>query len=150
LLNKQNGFLDQAIIEFNSILNDRYPELDRRGFDFSRDGVVVNELGQTLFERAKQERFNPTRQRELLQQAIHQFQRSLAIDSENLTAHYNLALLYEQLGEPDRAAEHRKLHQRYRPDDNARDLAVLNARRRDPAADHAAQAIVIYDLQRPR
>jgi hypothetical protein len=26
---------------------------------------------------------------------------------------------------------------------------VTAARRRDPAADHAAQAIVIYDLQRP-
>ena len=45
--------------------------------------------------------------------------------------------------------EHRRLHEKYRPDDNARDLAVAAARRRDPAADHAAQAIVIYDLQRP-
>jgi tetratricopeptide (TPR) repeat protein len=150
LLNKQNGFLDKAIAEFSSVLEDRYPELERRQFDFSRDVVVINELGQTLFERAKQERLNPTRQRELLLQAVEQFKTSLTIDSENLTAHYNLALLYEQIGKPNQATEHRQFHERYRPDDNARDAAVTTARRRNPAADHAAQAIVIYDLQPPR
>ena len=41
-----------------------------------------------------------------------------------------------------------KAHERYRPDDNARDRAVSVARRNDPAADRAAQAVVIYDLQR--
>jgi tetratricopeptide (TPR) repeat protein len=151
LVNKQNGFLDKAITEFRSILEDRYPELDRRGFDFSKDYEVVNELGQTLFERAKLERGEARRaqQENLLRQAEQQFQRTLALDSENLTAHYNLNLIYELLGQKDRAEEHRRLHERYRPDDNARDRAVSLARRRDPAADHAAQAIVIYPLQRP-
>ena len=47
------------------------------------------------------------------------------------------------------AAElHRKLHARYKPDDNARDVAVAKARQKNPAADHAANAIVIYDLSR--
>ena len=36
-----------------------------------------------------------------------------------------------------------------RPDDNARDRAITVARRTNPAADHAAQATVIYSLQRP-
>jgi tetratricopeptide (TPR) repeat protein len=149
LVNKQNGFLDKAITEFCSILEDRYPELDRRGFEFSKDYEVINELGQTLFERAKIERSDPARQRAFLEQAAAEFAKTLALDPENLTAHYNLALLYAQLGEASRAAEHRRLHEKYRPDDNARDRAVSIARRRDPAADHAAQAIVIYDLQRP-
>ena len=43
---------------------------------------------------------------------------------------------------------HRREHERYRPDDNARDRAISIARRADPAADHAAQATVIYPLQR--
>jgi len=148
-VNKQNGFLDQAITEFRSILEDRYPELDQRQLDFSRDYVVINELGQTYFERAKQERLRPDNQRHFLQLAAQQFENTLTLDSENVTAHYNLALLYAQLGDPDRAAEHRRLHERYRPDDNARDMAIAAARRRDPAADHAAQAIVLYDLHRP-
>jgi len=68
-VNKQNGFLDKAITEFRGILEDRGPELDRRGFDFSKDYVVINELGQTLFERAKLERSDPARQTVFLQQA---------------------------------------------------------------------------------
>ncbi|HKQ39648.1 MAG TPA: hypothetical protein VJ063_16345, partial [Verrucomicrobiae bacterium] len=70
----------------------------------------------------------------------------------NLAAHYNLALIYEQLGDDKRAAEHRRLHEIYRPDDNARDRAISIHRRKNPAADHAAQSIVIYPLkneQRP-
>lgn len=150
LVNKQNGFLDQAISEFTSILEDRYPELEQRGFDFSRDYEVINELGQTLLERAKMERGEGRKgERErLLNESIRRFEQTLAIDSENVSAHYNLALIHAQLGHADKAAEHRRLHEKYRPDDNARDRAVTLARLRDPAANHAAQAIVIYNLQR--
>lgn len=148
LVNKQNGYLDKAITEFRSILEDRYEELDRRGFDFSLDYEVINELGQTLFERAKMERGDPAAQKQWLDQAVTRFKRTLEIDSENVTAHYNLALIYERLGNSEQAAFHHKLHNRYRPDDNARDRAIAMARRRDPAADHAAQATVIYPLQR--
>lgn len=151
LVNKQNGFLDEAISEFTSILEDRYPELDQRGFDFSRDYEVLNELGQTLFERAKMERGASRKadRERLLREAVRRFDQTLAIDPENVTAHYNLGLIHAQLGNGDQAAEHRRLHEKYRPDDNARDRAVTAARLRDPAADHAAQAIVLYDLQRP-
>jgi len=150
LVNKQNGFLDKAISEFRSVLEDRYPELDRRGFDFSKDYEVINELGQTLFERAKLERSPAAKSRrdEVLNQAAEQFQKTLALDSENLTAHYNLALIYSQLGDETRAQKHRKEHERYRPDDNARDRAIAIHRRKNPAADHAAQNVVIYPLQR--
>jgi tetratricopeptide (TPR) repeat protein len=149
LVNKQNGYLDKAIAEFRSILEDRTPELTARGLDFSRDYEVINELGQTLFERAKQERGNRARREDWLRQAARRFEDTLAIDVENLAAHHNLALIYTQFGDTAKAAEHRRRHEKYRPDDNARDRAIAAARRRDAAADHAAQAIVIYDLHRP-
>lgn len=149
LVNKQNGFLDKAITEFRSILEDRYPELDKRGFDFSKDYEVINELGQTYFERAKMERADPVRRKEFLSRAVEQFERTVSLDPENLAAHYNLALLYTELGEEAKAAEHRKEHQKYLPDYNAQDQAISLARRGNPAADHAAQATVIYPLQRP-
>jgi len=148
LVNKQNGFLDEAIEEFRSILEDRYPELDRRGFDFSLDYEVINELGQTYFERAKMQRGDPVQQKEILRQAIQQFQKTLALDSENLTAHYNLALIYAQLGDEQKAAYHRREHEKYLPDYNATDRAISIARRANAAANHAAQATVIYPLQR--
>ncbi|MSU64397.1 MAG: hypothetical protein EXS31_18740 [Pedosphaera sp.] len=151
LVNKQNGYLDKAIADFRSILEDRYPEQEQRGFDFTKDYEVINELGQTLYERAKLERgeANKSRQRQFLDEAMAQFERTLKLDSENLTAHYNLALIHAQLVDESKAAAHRALHERFRPDDNARDVAIAAARRRDKAADHATQAIVIYDLQRP-
>jgi tetratricopeptide (TPR) repeat protein len=148
-VDKQNGYLDKAIEEFRSILEDRYPELEKRKFDFSKDYEVINELGQTYFERAKQEHANPERYRQFLRLAQEQFNHTLALDSENVAAHYNLALIHEALGEEKEADEHRRLHERYRPDDNARDRAIAAQRRRNPASDHASQAIVIYPLQRP-
>ena len=148
LVNKQNGYLDKAVEEFRSILEDRYPELDKRGFDFSKDYEVINELGQTLFERAKQERGDKERFEQFLRLAEVRFQKTLALDSENVAAHYNLALIYAELGDEKLVAKHRELHERFRPDNNARDRAIAAARRRDKAADNAAQATVIYPLQR--
>ena len=146
LVNKQNGFFDQALAEFRSITEERYPELDQRGFDFSKDYEVLNELGQTWLERAKLERANPVRQKEFFANAMHSFEKTLELDSENLTAHYNLALIYNQLGDDARAAFHRAEHEKFRPDDNARDHAITAARRMNPAANHAAQATVIYSF----
>ena len=54
LVNKQQGYLDKAISNFRSVLEDRSEEMIRRDFDFSRDYQVINELGLVLFERAKQ------------------------------------------------------------------------------------------------
>jgi len=150
LINKQNGFLDQATAEFERVLTTAFPEARRRGFDFSRDYRVIGELGQTLVERAKQER-GPARRvqrEELLDQARERFRQVLALDPENLTAHYNLAFIYRLLGEPEAAEEHARLHDRYRPDDNAGDRVIALHRSHNPAANHAAEAIVIYDLQR--
>ncbi|MCP4663744.1 MAG: hypothetical protein GY856_50820 [bacterium] len=150
-VNKQNGFLDEAIANFRSILDLDDAETRRRGFDFSRDYRVINELGQTLFERAKMERGESRRERrrELLQEAAAQFERTLALEPENSAAHYNLDLIYRQLGDKERAAEHLALYRKYKDDENARDLAVARARSQDPAANHAAEAIVIYELHRP-
>ena len=120
----------------------------KRGFDFSRDYVVINELGLTLFIRAQQT-LGAQRKAEreaLLQQAAAEFEKTLKLDSEDVTAHYNLALIYAQLDDAARAAEHRELHLRYKGDDNARDRAIALARQRYPAANHAAEALVIYPL----
>lgn len=148
LVNKQNGDLEEAIHQFTSILEDNYPALTERGFDFSRDYVVINELGLSLFELAKRERNNKSRQEELLNQAVSRFNSVLEIDPENLTAHYNLGIIYARMGEENKSAFHLDKHAIYKTDDNARDSAVNKARTNNPAANHASQAIVIYDLQR--
>jgi hypothetical protein len=151
LVNKQNGYLDEAIVNFKSILEANNEELRSRGFDFSKDYRLLNELGQTLVERSRLERGErrKARRQEYLRQAASHFERTLALDPENAEAHYNLDLVYRQLGDRQKAAVHLAAFEKYKTDDNARDRAILVARRRSPAANHAAEAIVIYDLHRP-
>ena len=151
LVNFQNGAVDEAIANFRSILDADSEEMRRRGFDFSRDVRLRNQLGLALFERAKGER-GPARaeaRAARLNEARESFESALVIDPENVTAHYNLGLIYGQLGDREGAERHQELHAKYKPDDNARDRAIAAARRADAAADHAAEAIVIYDLHRP-
>ncbi len=150
IVNKQNGFLDEAIANFKGIVEMDTAETQERDLDFSKDYQLLDELGQTIFERAKAERGpeSAERRRELLSEAARWYEKTLKLDPENVNAHYNLALLYAQLDDEARAAEHRAAHAKYKPDDNARDRAVTAARLRYPAANHAAEAVVIYVLAR--
>lgn len=150
LVNKENGHLDEAIANFTAALAAASPALTERGFDFSRDYEVLNELGQALFERAKQERgANRAGARaERLRQAVAAFDRTLAIDGENVTAHYALSLIHSELGDAPRAAAHRDAHLRYTADEQSRSRVMAIHRAGNAAANHAAQSVVIYDLAR--
>ena len=133
------------------MLGDTDKSMRDRGFDFSLDYEVVNLLGQTLYERAKQIRDPALKlQREdLLTQATSQFQKTLRLDSENVAAHYGLSQLYQELGDPKLASHHQKQHAKYKPDDNARDVAHEKAKVKYPAAARASEPLVIYPLARP-
>jgi tetratricopeptide (TPR) repeat protein len=146
LIDRENGHLEAAAGKLEAIINNRFADARQRGFDFSYDVRVLNELGRTLYERSRQLR--GAQQRELLAQAQGWFDETLLIDPENLAAHYNLALIHAQLGNGDKADQHRSLHEKYRPDDHAIEQAVARHRRENHAADHAAAAIAIYDLGR--
>jgi tetratricopeptide (TPR) repeat protein len=150
-IDRQLGRLQGAEHNFRKVLEDQTPEMRRRGFDFSIDYEVRNLLGLTLFDRASQARTSGDQadRERLLREAVRHYQRTLDLDSENVTAHHNLQLLYAELGDDARSKEHQNLHARYKPDDNAADRAVRLAREKYPAANHAAEAVVIYPLQRP-
>ncbi len=83
-----------------------------------------------------------------MEQAESEFKRALKDDSENLTAHASLAAVYKRQGKEELAAKHEELHLKYKADDNAGDVARPIARRKYPAADHAAEPLVIYSLNR--
>ncbi len=148
--NKQQGHLDQAIENFRSALYDETAERQQRKFDFTKDYVAHNELGQTLFERAKQERGDGRHEEreKLLHLAAIEFEATLKLDPEDVSAHYNLSQLYKLLGDETKAAQERTLHARYKPDDNAQDRAINLARKKSQAANHAAEKLVIYSLHR--
>jgi len=152
LVDRENGHLDQAIATLRALLETRFTEARERGFDFAHDFRARNMLGRTLYERARQERGKARvqRRRALLDEALAEFTKVLTQDPENLTAHFNLALVYADLGHAGRAAQHRTRVEQYRPDDHAVERAVATHRRNNPAADHAAEPVAVYDLQRPQ
>jgi len=150
LVNKQNGALDEAIAAFERIRAGGFELAIERGFDFSRDDRLQIELADTLFKRALLMR-SPARADDrvaMLRRAEARFLEALTFDPESATAHYGLERVYTELGEMDSAEHHAALHLKYRLDDNARDAAIAAARRRYPAANHAAESVVIYDLHR--
>jgi len=149
-VNLQNGYLDEAIADFRTVVDTRWQDARERGFDFGQDYRLLTELGLALFERAKLERGEAaaTTRDALLMEAADSFEKALSLDPENAEAHYALSRVHARLGRDEDAARHHALHEKYRVDDNARDRAIALARSSDAAADHAADAIVIYDLQR--
>jgi hypothetical protein len=149
VVNRQNGYLDEALEGYADVINTRFQKARERGFDFSQDYTLLNEYAQTLFDRSKLERNDPGQRNAYLRQAAHWFQRVLGLDSENAEAHYGLSQVYERLGEPDKAGAHRTLYAKYKRDDNARDRAIVLARQKSAPANHAAEAVVLYDLERP-
>lgn len=150
-IHRQQGNLPEAERLLRQILRTDTPETRRRGFDFSRDYIVNNLLGQTVFDQALRTPASKDAggREQRLQQAADIFQQTLQLDSENVDAHHNLAQLYQLLQQPEQAARHRALHQRYRPDDTARAQAVEAAGVRYPHAETASEPVVIYELRSP-
>jgi tetratricopeptide (TPR) repeat protein len=93
---KTLGRYDEAI-EHLDIAAEQYP----------RDRVVLNEIGRVHFF---QRRFDD---------AIAAFKRALAVDPEDLDAHYNLMLAYQGAGDQENAARERALYTRFKADEPA-------------------------------
>jgi tetratricopeptide (TPR) repeat protein len=74
---------------------------------YPRDRVVLNQLGRVLFLKRQ------------YAEAIAEFDKVLAIDPEDLQAHYNLMLCYQGLRQPERAQKHRARYERFKADEAA-------------------------------
>jgi tetratricopeptide (TPR) repeat protein len=228
--------LDEAIRKFEMVVDPANQDAARK-FDFSKDYVVIGDLARALYQRAQMERNNPAARDPFLRKAIDEYNRVLALEPEDLDAHYGLHQCYRALGrampevtlaepetrtdeeslrslsrtlrdakeakpqrlqaaarlaqaltelgnlkpdptapkrvrfdlmlaevrpffgvqeDPDLTAAaarvldvlHREMHAILRPDDLAQNLATQKYRLAHPAADRAAEAIVIYPLNR--
>jgi tetratricopeptide (TPR) repeat protein len=231
--------IEAAIVNFRAILDpDKQPR--QRGFDFTKDYVVINALGRALFERASLERGQAAKRDPFLLQSIEQYERTLRLEPEDMDAHFGLFQCFQMLGRPlaelaeelpkqaaqtdeasllelagtllddkaDKRARtesavrlaraatalgeepvsakqpkrprfdllvsriepyfqrekdadlkaaaayalaplHRELHKIFKPDELAQSQAVQIYRAKHPAANHAAEVIVIYPLNRP-
>src|SRR5512138_276129 len=87
----------------------RYDEalthLRRAAAAYPRDRVVMNQAGRVLFLQGR------------LREAAVEFHTVLAIDPEDLQAHYNLMLCYQGLGDEAARSHEQKLYERFKADE---------------------------------
>ncbi len=143
----RNGDYLLAAESFREILRGGFTQAEGRGFEFANDYRLRNALGQVLYQLGLAA--SGDRRRELMNEARAEYEAALSMDPENLNAHWGMKLVARDLGDAELEAHHAERHATYRPDDNARDVAITLARRRYPAADRAAEDVVIHDLHRP-
>jgi tetratricopeptide (TPR) repeat protein len=93
--------LDSAAALFETIVdpaNQPRHEDGRPKYDFTKDYVVLAELGRTLYKRSTLESADSESERQFLMRSVSAYERALDIDPENLDAHYGLNQCYERLG----------------------------------------------------
>jgi Tfp pilus assembly protein PilF len=95
---------------------------------YPRDRVVRNELGRILFLQRQ------------YRDAIKEFDAALAVDPEDLQAHYNLMLCYEGLGDEKQAHEHQVRYLRFKADEASQTITGLY-RQLNPEDNNERQAI---------
>jgi len=149
-VDRQNGNFEAAVRNMEAVKASAFPLAIERGFDFSHDDRLLVDLAQVQYEwsRAVQSS-DPPKGRDLLARSRVNLEAALALDPENAQAWYVLSQVATEQGDRDLAERARAQHATYKLDDNARDAAITAARARYPAANHAAEPIVIFDLQRP-
>ena len=144
-IDMQLANFEAALVKFNQLYDTAFAEARARGFDFSRDYNLTNQMGLAHFELSKIVA-DAESSRDSLISAEQAYLKSLVQDPENVTAHYGLLQVYTALGNQEASERHRVLHSKYRVDDNAKDLAINLARVKDPLANQDSESIVIYDL----
>ena len=117
LIQKADGDYDAAFISLRKVL-EQYP----------RDRVALNQSGRVLFLQRK------------YQEAVATFERCLAVDSEDLQAHYNLMLAYRGLGNTAAAEREEKLFRRFKADESAQSITA-KPRLTNPEDNNERQAI---------
>jgi tetratricopeptide (TPR) repeat protein len=78
---------------------------------YPRDRVVLNQIGRILFLQRK------------FEESVRVLNRVIAIDPEDLQAHYNLMLCYRALKDTEKAKREQALYLRFKADESAQSIA---------------------------
>jgi len=116
--------------------DDALTHLRRAGAQYPRDRVVLNQIGRVLFLGRQ------------FGAAVAEFRKVLAIDPEDLQAHYNLMLSYQGLGDAAGAERARMLYERFKADEASqaitgeyRRLNPHDNNERQPIHEHRSMAL---------
>jgi tetratricopeptide (TPR) repeat protein len=123
---KSLGRYDEAITHLETAAS-KYP----------RDRVVLNQLGRVLFLKRR------------FKESVETLNRVLAIDPEDLQAHYNLMLSYQGLGDATATARERTLYERFKADESSQSITGP-FRQLNPHDNNERQQIHEHRAQPPR
>jgi len=146
VIDLQNGFLEKALQNFSRVYNTEFKNAQDANFDFSKDYKFVTMYAQTLFQRSKM--LQNSEQQKYQQRSLELFNDVLALNPEWADAHFALSQVYAAMGDTEMYNQHKVLHNKYKTDDNSKDSVIAIARAKNEAADHAAEAIAIYKLDK--
>ena len=85
-----------------------FDEFSKASAEYPRDRVVRNQMGRMLFLQRK------------YADAVAELDKTLAVDPEDLEAHYNLMLCYRGLNNDELASREEKLYLRFKADESSR------------------------------
>lgn len=144
----QNGFITEAIEGIRRLASKPPGRALASNFDFSRDYEVLDTLGEALLTSSRSTRFDAEERKQLLHEAQATYERLLRLDPERASAHQGLMRVATLQGRTAEAERHRRLHEKYKPDEYARARTATNARELNPSLDRQASDVVIYDLEK--
>jgi len=121
---KADGDYDGALREFETVAA-QYP----------RDRVTLNQAGRMNFLKRD------------YKTAVEWFKRTVAIDPEDVSAHYNLMLCYRGLNNAEASAAEEKLYLRFKADETAQ-TRTGDYRRDHPVDNNERQPIHLHEGKR--
>jgi Flp pilus assembly protein TadD len=120
------AMVKKAAGDYAGALND----LEETARQYPRDRVTLNQIGRILF---LERRYG---------EAVTALERTLAVDPEDLQAHYNLMLCYRGLGRMEEAGREQKLFLRFKADEASQ---ALTAKRRMASPEDNNESQPIHD-----
>lgn len=124
IVRKEEGDYDRAL-----------EHLRRAADSYPRDRVVQNAMGRVLFLQRQ------------YAAAVAVLQQVLAVDPEDLAAHYNLMLCYRGLGDESAAERERRLYERFKADEDAN--AILGPYLRQHPEDNRMRQPIHHQVSAP-
>ncbi|MCP4833177.1 MAG: hypothetical protein GY895_00290 [Phycisphaera sp.] len=146
---RELGDLEEAARRLERIIAAGYPVAVERGYDFSLDERVWNELATVRFQLARRAPTDDAYASEM-ELASAAIDRSLELNSQRPQSWFLASKIFAAVGDEIGAEKALAEFEIIRPDNNARDRAIRLARSRSEIADHAAEPIAIYDLSDAR
>ena len=134
-IDERNGYLDEAIARYESVLATRIPD---RGFDFSLDYEVINALGLAPYARARQEPLGePGAARITSGRRWRPTGGPSRSTPRTSPAHHGLGLAYAEPGDRRRRLDAR----RPAPDADPESIRALARSATDPKRDRRSRAV---------